>query len=202
MFRRKFCRRIERQRFPRHRDLSGRERAGAISVRFHLVSQRSAGAGSKPVRVAGWNPQHPVTRWVRTQDISVRNPAALKVQPGDTVLASAEGDPPAPLILAREQRRAQDADRRIRSARLQFSAGVGVPIADGRKHRVDDAFGGRSCGFAVRGRDSIFPARRRKSFRRPGKKCRSRARGRMFICWRWKPACTASFRPAEKPAWR
>jgi hypothetical protein len=60
-------------------------------------------AGSKPLRVTGWNLQHPVTRWVRTHDISVRNPAALKVQPGDTVLAYTEGDPPAPLILAREQ---------------------------------------------------------------------------------------------------
>jgi len=60
-------------------------------------------AGSRPLRVISWNPQHPVTRWVRTHDISVRNPAALKVQPGDTVLSSTEGDPPAPLILAREQ---------------------------------------------------------------------------------------------------
>lgn len=60
-------------------------------------------SGSKPLRVTGWNAQHPVTRWVRTHDISVRNPAALKVQPGDTVLAYTEGDHPAPLILAREQ---------------------------------------------------------------------------------------------------
>ncbi len=60
-------------------------------------------AGSKPVRVTGWNPQHPVTRWVRTHDISVRNPATLKIQPGDSVLAYTEGDPPAPLILARGQ---------------------------------------------------------------------------------------------------
>jgi Ca-activated chloride channel family protein len=60
-------------------------------------------AGSRPQRVTSWNSQHPVTRWVRTHDISVRNPAALKVQPGDTVLAYTEGDPPAPLILAREQ---------------------------------------------------------------------------------------------------
>ena len=60
-------------------------------------------AGSRPVRVTGWNSQHPVTRWVRTHDISVRNPAPLKVQPGDTVLAYADGDPPTPLILAREQ---------------------------------------------------------------------------------------------------
>jgi aerotolerance regulator-like protein/VWA domain-containing protein len=60
-------------------------------------------AGSRPVRVSGWNLQHSVTRWVRTHDVSVRNPAALKVEPGDTVLAYSEGDPPAPLILAREQ---------------------------------------------------------------------------------------------------
>ncbi len=60
-------------------------------------------AGSKPLRVTGWNLQHPVTRWVRTHDISVRNPTALKVEPGDTVLAYTEGDSPAPLILARER---------------------------------------------------------------------------------------------------
>jgi Ca-activated chloride channel family protein len=60
-------------------------------------------AASHPVRVIGWNYRHPVTRWVRTRDISVRNPAALKVQSGDIVLAYTEGDPPAPLILAREQ---------------------------------------------------------------------------------------------------
>ena len=60
-------------------------------------------AGAKPVRVTGWNLQHPATRWVRTHDISVRNPATLKVEPGDSVLAYTEGDPPAPLILAREQ---------------------------------------------------------------------------------------------------
>lgn len=60
-------------------------------------------ASSRPVRVIGWNMQHPVTRWVRTRDISVRNPATLKVEPGDTVLAYTEGDPPAPLILARER---------------------------------------------------------------------------------------------------
>ncbi len=60
-------------------------------------------SGSRAVRVTSWNLQHPVTRWVRTRDISVRNPATLKVQPGDTVLASTEGNPPAPLILAREE---------------------------------------------------------------------------------------------------
>lgn len=60
-------------------------------------------SGSKPVRVTGWNLQHPVTRWVRTRDVSVRNPAVVKTEPGDTVLAYAETDPPSPLIVAREQ---------------------------------------------------------------------------------------------------
>ncbi len=60
-------------------------------------------AGSKPLRVTGWNLQHPVTRWVRTHDVSVRNPAEVKIQPGDAVLAYTEGNPPAPLIVAREQ---------------------------------------------------------------------------------------------------
>jgi Ca-activated chloride channel homolog len=60
-------------------------------------------AGSRPQRVTSWNLQHPVTRWVRTHDISVRNPATLSVEPGDTVLAYTEGNPPVPLILAREK---------------------------------------------------------------------------------------------------
>ena len=60
-------------------------------------------SGSKAQRVTGWNMRHPVTRWVRTRDISVRNPALLTVEPGDTVLAYTEGNPPAPLILAREK---------------------------------------------------------------------------------------------------
>ncbi len=60
-------------------------------------------ADSHPVRVTQWNPQHPVTRWVRTHDISVRNPATLTVSPGDTVLASTDDMPPKPLILAREE---------------------------------------------------------------------------------------------------
>jgi len=60
-------------------------------------------AGSKPMRITGWNLQHPVTRWVRSRDVSVRNPATIKVESGDTVLAYAETDPPTPLIVAREQ---------------------------------------------------------------------------------------------------
>ncbi len=62
-------------------------------------------SSSRSLRVTGWNSQHPVTRWVRTHDVSVRNPAVLTLLPGDTVLAYTEGNPPAPLILAREQNR-------------------------------------------------------------------------------------------------
>jgi Ca-activated chloride channel family protein len=60
-------------------------------------------ANSKPVRLTQWNSQHPATRWVRTLDVSVRNPAAIAPLPGDTVLAYTDSIPPAPLILAREQ---------------------------------------------------------------------------------------------------
>jgi hypothetical protein len=58
---------------------------------------------ARPLRITEWSTQHPVTRWVRSHDVSVRNPATLSVLPGDIVLASTEGTPPAPLILAREQ---------------------------------------------------------------------------------------------------
>ena len=60
------------------------------------------GTSSRSVRVTSWNARHPVTRWVRTHDVSVRNPASLEVRPSDTVLAYGEGNPPVPLILARE----------------------------------------------------------------------------------------------------
>lgn len=65
------------------------------------------GQGSLPraIRVTDWNPQHAATRWVRTRDISVRSAAALKVAPGDLVLALGEGNPPMPLIVARDQNR-------------------------------------------------------------------------------------------------
>jgi hypothetical protein len=59
-------------------------------------------AGSRRLRLAGWNEQHPVTRWVRTRDVSVRNPSTLAILPGDTVLATVDGDPTVPLIVARE----------------------------------------------------------------------------------------------------
>jgi Aerotolerance regulator N-terminal len=62
-----------------------------------------ASASSHSLRITEWNAQHPVTRWVHSRDISVRNPASLEVQPNDVVLASAAGNPPVPLILARKE---------------------------------------------------------------------------------------------------
>ncbi len=58
---------------------------------------------SPAVRVARWNSRHPVTRWVRTRDVSVRHPATIQIQGDDTVLASVAGFPEAPLVVAREQ---------------------------------------------------------------------------------------------------
>ena len=62
-----------------------------------------AHGATNPVRIVSWDSQHPVTRWIRTRDVSVRNPAHLSVQPNDKILAFAEGNPPTPLILAREE---------------------------------------------------------------------------------------------------
>jgi Ca-activated chloride channel family protein len=81
----------------------GAESSAAPEFNSIWFQSGPAVAGSKALRVTGWNTQHPVTRWVRTRDISVRNPAQLKVEPDDTVLAYTEGNPPAPLILARER---------------------------------------------------------------------------------------------------
>jgi len=57
---------------------------------------------SQLLRIADWNSQHPAARWVRSHDVTVRNPAVLHVLPADTVLATA-GSPPVPVIVAREQ---------------------------------------------------------------------------------------------------
>ncbi len=81
----------------------GAEMPSQLSFNSIYFLSGPASAGSHSVRVVGWNSQHPVTRWVRTHDVSVRNPAQLNMLSTDTILASTEGNPPAPLILAREQ---------------------------------------------------------------------------------------------------
>ena len=65
--------------------------------------------GKKPlpraIRVTDWDPQHAATRWVRTRDVSVRSAATIEVGKGDVVVASGEGAPPMPLVVARDQNR-------------------------------------------------------------------------------------------------
>ena len=63
----------------------------------------ASGSNTRSLRITDWNSQHTVTRWIRTRDVSVRNPANIVLQPADTVLAYTEGNPPAPAIVAREQ---------------------------------------------------------------------------------------------------
>jgi Ca-activated chloride channel family protein len=76
--------------------------AAPSSNSIYFVRGQGKIAG-RPIRVTDWNPQHAATRWVRTRDVSVRNAAVLDVRPTDTVLASGEGHPQIPLIVAREQ---------------------------------------------------------------------------------------------------
>src|SRR6202521_3533561 len=44
-----------------------------------FLSGPASAAASHSVRVVGWNTQHPATRWVRTHDVSVRNPAVINM---------------------------------------------------------------------------------------------------------------------------
>jgi hypothetical protein len=60
-----------------------------------------AKAPAAAMRVASWNGQHPVTRWVHTRDVSVRHRAPIETQPDDIVLASGPGGEP--LIVARDR---------------------------------------------------------------------------------------------------
>jgi len=71
-------------------------------VRGQQQGQQQSRIG-RPIRVTDWNSQHAATRWVRTRDVSVRSAATLNVRATDTVLASGEGHPEIPLILARQQ---------------------------------------------------------------------------------------------------
>jgi hypothetical protein len=70
---------------------------------FNSIYFLAGPSASRSVRVTQWNAQHPATRWVRSHDISVRNPASLTALPTDAVLAYTDETPPKPLILAREQ---------------------------------------------------------------------------------------------------
>jgi hypothetical protein len=57
---------------------------------------------TRRVRLTNWNPDHPVTRWIQSRDVSVMAGEALKPGSGDTVLAtSAEGEAE-PLIVAHD----------------------------------------------------------------------------------------------------
>jgi hypothetical protein len=67
-----------------------------------IVFLRGAGRPGE-IRLAGWNSEHPVTQWLNTPDITLRNWTALHIAPGDTILATASSPPYAPLIVAREQ---------------------------------------------------------------------------------------------------
>ncbi|HTZ75400.1 MAG TPA: BatA domain-containing protein [Candidatus Aquilonibacter sp.] len=61
-----------------------------------------AGAPEHRVRLANWNSDHPVTRWIQSRDVAVRAADSLKAGPDDVVLASSSGQSPEPLILARQ----------------------------------------------------------------------------------------------------
>jgi Aerotolerance regulator N-terminal len=118
------------------------------SIYFIRGGHRSA---SGPVRLTDWNPQHPVTRWVRTRDVSLRNPAVLNVRQTDTVLAASERRPQMPLIVARE-----DAGRRmlligfdLRDSNLSQQPAFPLLIAGAVEwltHPVDDAVDSLSAG--------------------------------------------------------
>ena len=107
--------------------------------------------GSRQLRVTDWNAQHPVTRWVRTHDVSVRNPATLSLLPSDTVLAFTEGNPPAPLIVAREQngRRMLFIGFDPRDSNLPLDSAFPLLMAGGMEwmtHSVDEVADSLSTG--------------------------------------------------------
>lgn len=52
------------------------------------------------MRLTAWNAQHPVTRWLRTRDVSVTSAVPLATNAADTVLAWSNN---VPLLVAREQ---------------------------------------------------------------------------------------------------
>ena len=137
----------------------------------------SASAAARPVRVTAWNSQHPVTRWVRTHDVSVRNPATLaRVCPAIPCLAYTEGTPPAPLILAREQNGHRllivgfdphDSNFPLESAFPLLMAGA----MEWMTHSVDEV-----ADSLFHGRTGSCPDRSRESLLHRARMCRSRAK--------------------------
>jgi hypothetical protein len=61
-----------------------------------------AGESERRVRLANWNSDHPVTRWIQSRDVTVRAADSLKIGSDDVVLASSSGESPEPLIVARQ----------------------------------------------------------------------------------------------------
>lgn len=133
-----------------------------------------------PVRVVGWNEEHPATRWVRTQDVSVRSPASIAMLPGDTILASGEGDSPAPLIVARQQ----DGHKQLivgfdpRDSNLPEQSAFPLLMAGGIEwmtHPVEDVAGSLSAGelsLATNATRIVAPSGRDIPFAREGQDIR------------------------------
>ena len=193
-----------RERFARCGDLSAARacRSQPASNSIWFLSGPSA-ANSRPVRVTGWNSQHPVTRWVRTQ-------RRERAQSGDAHACcraipcwpTPMANPPAPLILAREQngRRMlivgfdpQDSNFPLESAFPLLMAGS----MEWMTHSVEEAADSLSTGEL----DIPGPVTRIVSPFGQGSAVCAQGFGRC-ICSRWKPECIASSRPAEKPASR
>ena len=186
-------------RSSRCRHLSGHELAGRARVQFHLVSQRAVGVErSRSLRVTEWNSQHPVTRWVRTHDVSVRNPATLTLLPERHRTGLHRGKSAGAADPGPRTKWAQDADHRLRPARLQFSAGVRFSVVHGRRHGMDDAFGGGSGGLAFHRRTGHSGSGDANCFAvRQG--CGVCAQGFGGASARsWKPESIESSRPAGK----
>ncbi|MCX6618080.1 MAG: VWA domain-containing protein [Acidobacteria bacterium] len=78
--------------------------AGAVADkrRGAAGAAKRAGRGqpAAEMRLTAWNPRHPVTRWLRTRDVSVTAAAPLAIGARDVVLAWSDS---VPLLVARQQ---------------------------------------------------------------------------------------------------
>ena len=191
---------IQRKHFSGRRDLSRRKCARAAGLQFDLVSQRPAGCRIAAAARHGMEPAAsgdavgPHARHQRAQSRRAQSPARRYRS------RLHRGRPAGAADFGARTKRAQNSDHRLQSSRFQFSAGVGVSVADGRERRVDDAFRRRSCGLALHGRDrssrsgdeNYCAVRKRSAVCAQGRG-RSPARAR-------KPECTGSSRRAAKQA--